>query len=92
MTVALARKSECFMKIPMDGVDVESVLKKSGLVIFGKFRAPYMEADTRFSEANFSSPTRVSVSVTRLLFKPEEIMLVERTSRKIIARAELFKL
>lgn len=81
--------NRCPVEVEMDGATAQQTVQKAGAVVLGRLRSPYAEPDSLFSKATFSSPTEIFIKVKRLLFVPEQIVLLDRDTRSVIAIRDL---
>lgn len=92
VTVGISVKSSrCPFEMDMDGAAAQQSIRTSGAVVFGYLRSPFVEPDTQSSTATFSSPTEVYLKVRRLLFVPEQVILLDRDTRNVIVNWDLPK-
>ena len=75
----------------LDGAAAQQSIRTSGAVVFGYLRSPFVEPDTQASTATFSSPTEVYLKIRRLLFVPEQVILLDRETRNVIVNWDLPK-
>lgn len=72
------------IEFDIDGNAAQELLNTSGIVLTGRLKEPYFEESAIFSKATITSPIEIMINVTRLLFTPERIFMINRESRKII--------
>lgn len=85
VTVAVSvAGGRCPVEMDMDGGTAQQLIRMAGAVVVGQLRSPFAEPDTQAKMATFSSPTEVLINVKRLLFVPEQIILLERDTRKVL--------
>lgn len=85
VTVAVSiAAGRCPFEMDADGGTAQQLIRMGGAVVFGQLRSPFVEPDTQAKMATFSSPTEVLVNVKRLLFVPDQIILLERDTRNVL--------
>lgn len=88
VAVQTFNEDHCSIKLDIDSISVQSLLKSSGVVLFGRLGDPYVSASAIHEKASITSPIEMKIAISRLLFIPDRVVLLNRDSRKIIQAAD----
>jgi hypothetical protein len=82
----------CPINLNISGVDAQRLLDEAGVVVVGRLVSPFLDQRVIKTGSTFSSPIEATIHVSRLLFMPQEMILLHKRTRAVIARQPIVDL